>query len=216
MKPVFKFTLTLIVLLGLFPSSQSMARDSRHDVNIEKSRPMIRGGIVFKTYCKLCHGHRGDGIARASKLYGGTSLAISDNSSDYFRKIIMEGGEAVGKSPLMPVWKDELSAEQIDDVVTYLSVLKDPLRRGEVVFKTNCILCHGVKGDGKGRASVLYDPPPANLIESDKNEDYMRSIITFGGKAMGRSEVMPVWGEQISKKEIEDVLYYVRNGIMRK
>ena len=114
----------------------------------------------------------------------------------------------------MPPWRDELSAEQISDVVAYMSVLNDQVERGRVVFLTNCILCHGVKGNGKGRASVLYNPPPANLIKSDKNESYMRSIITMGGKAMGRSEVMPIWGEQISAEEIDDVIQFLRKVIV--
>ena len=99
---------------------------------------------------------------------------------------------------------------QIDDVVNYLVAITDPTKRGEVVFKTNCILCHGINGDGKGRSAKLYDPRPADLTRSDKNDDYKRLIITLGGKALGRSEVMPVWGEQISAQEIDDVVEYLR------
>jgi hypothetical protein len=40
----------------------------------------------------------------------------------------------------MPPWKDELSAEQIADVVAYLGILRDSARRGEAVFKLNCML----------------------------------------------------------------------------
>ena len=93
--------------------------------------------------------------------------------------------------------------------MAYLAVITSPEKRGEAVFKANCLLCHGVKGDGKGRASVLFNPPPANLTLSDKNDDYKRMIITLGGAAMGRSEVMPVWGEQLSHQEIEDVIKYI-------
>ena len=110
----------------------------------------------------------------------------------------------------MPTWDDELSDEQIADVISYLALVTDPVRRGEVVFKTNCILCHGVNGDGKGRASVLFNPPPADLTRSDKNDDYKRMIITSGGAAMGRSEVMPVWSEQLEASEIDDVVAYLR------
>ena len=79
-----------------------------------------------------------------------------------------------------------------------------------LIFKTNCILCHGINADGKGRASVLFNPPPANLRKSDKNDDYKRLIITLGGGAIGRSEVMPVWGSQLSTQEIDDVVKYLR------
>ena len=95
-------------------------------------------------------------------------------------------------------------------MLVYLRFLDNSINRGEVVFKTNCILCHGLKGDGNGRAAKLYDPPPANLTRSDKNDDYKRLIITLGGKAMGRSAVMPIWGEQLSTQEIEDVITYLK------
>jgi len=137
-------------------------------------------------------------------------LHIGQRSTDYFEKIIRQGGAATGRSEFMPPWQDELSDEQVGDVVAYLSVITVPERRGEAVFKANCLLCHGVKGDGKGRASVLFNPPPANLTLSDKNDDYKKMIITYGGAAMGRSEVMPIWGEQLSSQEIEDVVKYLR------
>ena len=110
----------------------------------------------------------------------------------------------------MPTWQEELSEEQINDVVEYVAIVKNQDLRGEVVYKTNCILCHGVNADGKGRASVLFDPPPANLTLSDKNDEYKKMIITLGGKAMGRSEVMPIWGEQLSEQQIDDVVAYLR------
>ena len=208
----------LLMLMVLFFSGLTAvhAVDSRKAIKQEmaaikeKTKSSIRGGLVYKTYCVLCHGKKGDGGGRATKLYGNVNLAITKRDSDYYRKIVLEGGPAVGRSPFMPTWQDELSEEQVNDVVNYLSSVTDPVARGEIVFKTNCILCHGIKGDGKGRSSVLYDPPPADLTRSNKNDDYKRMIITLGGKAMGRSEVMPVWGEQISSQEIDDVVAYLR------
>ena len=198
-----------LLLQGVFAVG-AQATDSRRDAEREMSKPIVRGGIVFKTYCKLCHGEIGDGIARATKLYGKVNLEITAQPEEYYDKIIRQGGVAVDRSEFMPPWQDELSDEQINDVVSYLSVIAAPERRGEAVFKANCLLCHGVKGDGKGRASVLFHPPPANLTKSDKNDDYKRMIITYGGAAMGRSPVMPIWGEQLSGQEIDDVIKYLR------
>lgn len=188
--------------------------DSRKAVKKELSKPVIRGGIVFKNYCTLCHGERADGAARAAKLYGVANLAIKPSDADYYYKIIRGGGSSVGKSEFMPPWEGELSEEQINDVVAYLEISTSDERRGEVVFKTNCILCHGIKANGKGRAAKLYNPPPANLTKSDKNDDYKRMIITMGGAAMGRSEVMPIWGEQLSEQEINDVVAYLRTVLV--
>jgi len=205
--------LSLSLLLG--GSSLTYALDSRKAVQkeIEQAKiqlhQSIRGGLVYKTYCTLCHGKRGDGVGRLTKLQDTTNLSIGKQPRDYFDKIVREGGEAIDRSPFMPDWEGILSEEQINDVVEYLMHVTDPVSRGEIVFKTNCILCHGITGNGKGRSARLYDPPPADLTRSDKNADYKRMIITLGGKAMGRSEVMPVWGEQITSQEINDVVEYL-------
>lgn len=185
--------------------------DSRKDIRAAKSKPTIRGGIVFKNYCVLCHGERGDGMARATKLYGQGNLVIKPRDDDeYYQQIIRYGGSSVGLSRYMPAWEEELSEEQINDVVEYLHIVNDPVERGRVVFMTNCILCHGVKANGKGRASVMYDPKPADLTRSDKNDTYKKMIITMGGEAMGRSKVMPQWGLQLKEQEIDDVIAYLR------
>lgn len=184
--------------------------DSRATVSAALERPVVRGAIVFKNYCVLCHGERGDGIARAARLYGTVNLAINPLDAEALQAIVRKGGAAVGRSPFMPMWEEELSDEQINDVVAYLAVLGDDVSRGEVVFKTNCILCHGTNGNGKGRAATLFNPPPADLTRSDKNDDYKRMIVTLGGEAMGRSAAMPAWGAQLSAQEIDDVIHYLQ------
>ena len=211
-------TLTLLAVLvttQLFVLDNSFARDTRSDIKRSMSKPEFRGAIVFKHYCVLCHGERGDGKARATKLHGIVNLVIGHNSDEYNEKVIRGGGPAVGKSNLMPPWNEELTDEQINDVMAYLDGVTDPIKRGEAVFKTNCILCHGIKGNGKGRAAVLYDPPPADLTRSDKNDQYKTLIITLGGAAMGRSDVMPVWGTQLTEQEIQDVVAYLRTILVK-
>lgn len=208
-------------LLGGFPLAFAVAppdganTDSLESVTKARNNPAIRGGIVFRAYCILCHGERGDGLSRGAKLYGASILSLKNSSPAYIEKIIRYGGKAVGKSDFMPSWKEELSEEQLGDVIEYLAIVKNQAMRGAVVFKTNCILCHGIKGDGKGRASVLFDPPPANLTLSDKNDEYKKMIITLGGEAMARSPGMPIWGEQLSEQQIDDVVAYLHTLLAR-
>jgi cytochrome c oxidase cbb3-type subunit III len=186
------------------------SQDTHESVDREMSQPLIRGGIIFKTYCVLCHGERGDCVARAAKLHVGVNLAIGPRPAGYYEKIIRNGGEAVGASSSMPPWNDELSVEQVADVIAFLVVLGDPVRRGEVVFKTNCVLCHGIRGDGKGRAAILFDPRPADLTRSNKGDVYKARIIRFGGEAVRRSSNMPAWDQRLTKTEIADLLTYLR------
>ena len=204
-----KLPVAVAAIALLFCSAPLFASDSTQEVSAMRNKPAIRGGIVYHAYCILCHGEIADGKARASKLHVVPELTLA-NGHDYIEKIIRYGGKAAGKSESMPSWQEELSEEQINDVIAYINIVKNPVARGEVVFKNNCVLCHGVKGDGKGRASVLFNPPPANLTKSDKNDEYKKMIITLGGQAMGRSEVMPVWGEQLSEQQVDDVVAYLK------
>lgn len=81
--------------------------------------------------------------------------------------------------------------------------------RGEIVFKHYCVLCHGVNADGNGRAAKLYNPRPANLVLSDKNPQYKEAIVRLGGTAMGRSEFMPPWNNELTNEQITDVVAFL-------
>ena len=81
--------------------------------------------------------------------------------------------------------------------------------RGSIVFKTYCILCHGIKADGTGRAAGNYNPRPANLTTSIATDAYKEAIIRKGGAAMGRSQFMPPWGLELTDEQIKDVVFYL-------
>ena len=83
---------------------------------------VIRGSIAFRTYCVLCHGATGKGDGRAAKMYTPrpANLTVSPFPDAYTEMIIRGGGPAVGRSPYMPPWGDELTDEQIHDLVAFL------------------------------------------------------------------------------------------------
>lgn len=83
--------------------------------------------------------------------------------------------------------------------------------RGEIVFSNYCVLCHGATAEGNGRSAKLYNPKPANLRTSMMNDAYKRLIIQRGGKALGRSEFMPPWGEELTVEQITDVVNFLRS-----
>lgn len=91
----------------------------------------VRGAIVFRTYCVLCHGPLADGRGRAARHYSPppANLAASQATDEYKEKIIRKGGAAMGRSPFMPPWEQELTAEQIEDVVHYLRTINVNNRR---------------------------------------------------------------------------------------
>jgi mono/diheme cytochrome c family protein len=102
-----------------------MARDS-HDAQV------FRGSLVFFNYCVTCHGPNADGNGRAARLYNPrpANLRASDKNAAYMKLMVRGGGKSMGRSEFMPPWGEELTEEQIQDVVSYVQSLheQDPGR----------------------------------------------------------------------------------------
>ena len=97
--------------------------------NKEKDTPeasIYRGSIVYEKYCQKCHGVLFDGNGRAAKLYDPkpANLAMSDKPPQYKELIVRVGGAKVGRSEFMPPWGEELTDEQITDVVNFLQSIR--------------------------------------------------------------------------------------------
>jgi mono/diheme cytochrome c family protein len=88
--------------------------------------------------------------------------------------------------------------------------------RGQIVYQNYCVLCHGIKADGVGRAAKLYTPKPSNLLLSDKTEEYKALIIRQGGKAIGRSEFMPPWKNELTDEQMKDVVAFLTSIVVNK
>lgn len=87
------------------------------------------GKTTFTATCAACHGAggAGDGAAAAAlpvKPANFTDPAFwAARTDDQIKKVIKEGGAAVGKSPMMAP-NPQLTPAQIDEVVAYLKTLK--------------------------------------------------------------------------------------------
>ncbi len=89
------------------------------------------------------------------------------------------------------------------------------LRTGEIkpelIFRKSCSVCHGDRGNGRGRASVNLNPQPRDFTQSSNlTRDAMINAVTYGrpGTAM-----MP-WRTRYTEKQIEAVVDYIRNRFM--
>lgn len=82
--------------------------------------------------------------------------------------------------------------------------------RGEIVFSSYCTLCHGITGEGNGRAAKIHNPRPANLRKSMVSDLYKEMIIRKGGANWGRSPDMPSWQDELTEEQIHDVVNYLR------
>jgi len=85
---------------------------------------------VFSFYCAQCHGLGGKGDGpNVTKDFpvsprNFTNAAEMNKLTDAdLKNVILDGGPAVSKSPMMPPWGKTLSAEQVDGLVKHLRVL---------------------------------------------------------------------------------------------
>jgi mono/diheme cytochrome c family protein len=87
-----------------------------------KDAAVFRGGLVYANYCVTCHGINADGNGRAARLHTPrpANLRASDKNDAYIGLIVRKGGETLGRSPGMPPWGEELTDEQIGDVVAFV------------------------------------------------------------------------------------------------
>jgi len=88
-----------------------------------------KGKVKYQEVCAACHGAtgKGDGPAAAGlpvKPRDHTDAAYMGKLTDQrIFDTIKKGGQAMGKSPLMPPWGSQLSDAQIRDLVAYIRTL---------------------------------------------------------------------------------------------
>ena len=118
------FLLALTLALGAPALTPTMAQESSSLPRDGADAAVVRGGIVYRTYCVLCHGAGGKGDGRAARMYTPrpADLTNSPFPDAYKEMIIRGGGASVGRSSFMPPWGDELTDEQIHDLVRLWTV----------------------------------------------------------------------------------------------
>jgi|GEM_PF-6315157 len=86
-------------------------------------------------------------------------------------------------------------------------------KRGQVVYSHFCAICHGDKGGGNGFNSSQLAQKPRNFTESEFRKNLSRAsliqTISKGGAAVGKSNLMPAWGNTLSHRQIEDLATYI-------
>ena len=90
---------------------------------------LAKGKASFDQICASCHGTsgKGDGAAAAALSPKPRDLTdkkyVSGLKDDYIKKIVKEGGQAVGKSPLMPPMGSALKDTDIENIIAYVRSL---------------------------------------------------------------------------------------------
>lgn len=84
--------------------------------------------------------------------------------------------------------------------------------RGGELYRTYCAQCHGLSGGGDGPGASGLEPRPAahaQMAIDQLPEDYLYNVVFYGGKAVGKSALMPDWGMTFTTQQLADVLAYM-------
>lgn len=85
--------------------------------------------------------------------------------------------------------------------------------RPAVLYHNYCSVCHGDKGDGRSRAQNSLNPPPRDFTTPAASQLTRASMITIVTEGRAGT-AMTGWKTQLSPKEIEALVDYVRNTFM--
>ncbi len=83
------------------------------------------------------------------------------------------------------------------------------------LFNELCSVCHGTGGKGDGPSAAGLHPRPADFtnckVTAAESDETLYTIIKRGGQSVGRSTVMPSWGESLSDEQIRELVAYIRS-----
>jgi mono/diheme cytochrome c family protein len=181
-----------------------------------------RGGELYNANCAVCHGLDGKGrIGARLEAFPGIQVDAR------LKQTIAQGVPG----SVMPAWSQEfggpLTEQEIADIAayiisafggtqplapapTYVPPVIAPLpdvrgnpSAGAVVFKENCVVCHGERGQGRIGATL------AKPWAGNQPEVYIRQVIREGIPGT----LMPAWSQEfggpLSEEQIQDVTSYI-------
>lgn len=91
--------------------------------------------------------------------------------------------------------------------------LRGDVQAGQDIHIEHCAECHGY--DGKAEVIVMHmDEPPHDQTDVEYmeklNDQFLYLAICKGGEAIGKSLVMPGWGDMLTDQEIRDLVAWIR------
>jgi cytochrome c553 len=118
--------------------------------------------------------------------------------------------------------KDSISVHIADSVIRNDPYLRYTYseRQGKQFFEQYCVVCHGQNGEGDGFNAYNLNPKPHSLTDST----YMKALsietltetISYGGKGVNKSVMMPAYKNTLNKLEISNVVAYIETFIQTK
>ena len=112
----------------------------------------------------------------------------------------------------MTLADDQMAIDSVDCVPT--GEMRGDAARASELHLENCAECHGATG----QADVIVmhmDEPPKDQSDAEYmttlTDEFLYLAICRGGIAVGRSVVMPAWGEHLTDQQIKDLVAMIRD-----
>ncbi len=159
---------------------------------------------------KILHGPDGSGTDTAPPLAEAPILQDADALYDTISQGRLEQG--------MPNWGQVLSPAEINDVITYLGMLRagetappepveeegpDPLEMAQFFYLSQCATCHGLAGEGKDDKPVLI---ANDFIQNADDAELLRLI--SDGRA---NTAMEGFADVLDEEKIQTVIMLIRS-----
>jgi mono/diheme cytochrome c family protein len=201
--PLFLGLLIMIVSIPLVDQAYAQVAD-KEEIKVNE----LNGAELWAQNCGRCHNFRApqeyngvqwDIIVAHMRQIAGLPGAQARAISKFLR-------EASNPPPQPLVLKSTDQAIEIKG--------QGDVQNGKALYENKCAACHGASGKGDGPAAVGMRPRPRDL----RNEEFMQTIsdkylyevIAYGGQKVGKSPLMPGWGNILDQKEIIDIISYMR------
>jgi mono/diheme cytochrome c family protein len=143
---------------------------------------------------------------QVSELPAGTEVATEETG----RGMGMGMGNGMGASSGMGSRHHAQIPEAYAGEVSDVAADEASIQRGETIYTTLCVSCHGEDGMGTGPAAAEHNPAPAPIARTTRmmSDAYLLWRISEGGVPF--QTAMPVWKDTLSQQQIWDVVNYVR------
>lgn len=179
------------------PAPGSTANPALAGVTFPVAPPsQTTGEAIYKADCAACHGEDGKGKVENSRDFTDVDYMRSASPVSFYQAV--SGGHKE-----MPGFKGNVSDEDIWNVVYYLwhfSVGSELLAQGKPVYETNCVACHGPKGEGAIPQAAKFTP---EFISKFPPTQFYQSV--SGGKG-----IMPAWQDRLKPDERWAAVEYAR------
>ncbi len=80
-------------------------------------------------------------------------------------------------------------------------------------YRTYCVQCHGLKGDGKGINVADMSTQPRDHTDakemSARTDQELFKVIKEGGQSINKSVLMPPWSSILTDEEIQDLVKHL-------